>query len=166
MSADGTISWVLETILCQAKARPHFHKRGTLCSERTELSILDCRGWQEPLLLRETFSHPLPRGGHPDTPSTQALHPLVAKPWGLSSSSKQPVVQEGGGLPQGPGGSRLLLPVPSGQAQPHFRLPLWPLLDCPALPVCIFSLGGGLGAGNPAHILSPPSLQRTELQRG
>ena len=68
-------------------------------------------------------------------------------------------------FPQGPGGSRLLLPTPSGQAQLHFRLPFWPLLECPAFPLCIFSVGGGLGAGNPVHILSPPSLWRTKLTR-
>lgn len=70
MSADGRVSWVLEITLHQEKACPHFHKGGALCSDgpsALSLSVLDCRGWQKPLLLRETFGHPLPRG-HPDTP--------------------------------------------------------------------------------------------------
>lgn len=78
MSADGRVSWVLEITLHQEKACPHFHKGGALCSDgpsALSLSVLDCRGWQKPLLLRETFGHPLPRG-HPDTPPPPlALHP-------------------------------------------------------------------------------------------
>ena len=106
-------------------------------------------------LLTGNFQPSPPKGAALTSLQPRPFIPWVTQPWGLFRLFP-PSSCPGGWRPS---------PGASGQAQPHFRLPFWPLLECPAFPLCIFSLGGGLGAGNPAHILSPPSLWRTKLTR-
>lgn len=110
------------------------------------------------------------QGGCPDHPPTWPFIPWVAQPWGFFPTASPPT---GWGPSPWPGrGSRLLLPRRAGWDSPGPLGRSSPTLDFPsgrcwnAQPsLCVFSLWVGSWAGNPVHILSPPSLWRTKVNR-
>lgn len=131
-----------------------------LCSRRnprTACPVLDCGGWQEPLSLLE-LSHPS-QGGCPKITPSGALCPQSCPALGFSCCSRptSQLSRRVEAFPRGleaPGCSSLR---PRGRSSPT-PTSLLATAGLPSPLLCIFSLGGGLGAGNPAHILSPPSL--------
>lgn len=109
-------------------------------------------------LLTGTLSRPS-QGGCPKITPNGALCPQSCPALGFSCCSRptSQLSRRVEAFPRGleaPGCSSLR---PRGRPSPTPTS----LLATAGLPrplLCIFSLGGGLGAGNPAHILSPPSL--------
>lgn len=127
-------------------------------SPGTACPVLGCRDWQEPLSLRELLAPPS-QGGCPGITPTRALLPQSCPAPGFfcgSCPTSRPShrVEAFPRGPEAPGCSSLR---PWGQPSPA-PTSLLATAGRPSPPLCIFSLGGGLGAGSPAHILSPPSL--------
>lgn len=109
------------------------------------------RGWQEPVLLLETFSHPPhPQGGCPDITLPDSSCPEMPSSRGFSGCSRQPVSSPRGRRPS-PGAWRLQATPPCALwAGPAPLLTsLLALAGRPSPPSVYFLSGWGPGSWKP-----------------